>query len=270
MNQTEFLNRYGPWAVVTGASDGIGRAFAIQLGGKGINIVLVARREDRLNHLASELRTANGVETRVIVADLATASGRRQVDEGSRDLDVGLLVAAAGFGTSGDFLAADIDQERDMLEVNCSASLHQSHEFGRRFAQRGRGGIILMSSILSWQGVPRSANYAATKAYVQSLAEGLRIELAPQGVDVLSSAPGPVASGFADRANMRMGAALDADFVAQSSLDALGNKGTVIPGALSKLLTYSLLPLPRAWRTRILARVMAGMTAHQVAAPAYR
>jgi short-subunit dehydrogenase len=150
-----------------------------------------------------------------------------------------------------------------MLELNCFAVLDQCVSFGNRFVNRGAGGIILLTSLVGWQGVPLSAHYAATKAYVQSLAEALRVELELKAVDVLASAPGPVHSGFAARANMAMSAAVLPSVVARESSRPLGRKGTVIPGALSKLLTYSLSPLPRVLSTRILARVMGGMTKHQ-------
>ena len=122
-----------------------------------------------------------------------------------------------------------------------------------------RGGIILLSSIVAFQGVPGSANYAATKAYVQSLAEGLALELKPFGVDVLAVAPGPVNTGFAKRAGMHMGKALAAKDIAQVSLNALGKRTTTRPGWLSKLLGYSLAMLPRWGRTRVLKQVMRGM-----------
>ena len=123
--------------------------------------------------------------------------------------------------------------------------------------------MILLASLVGWQGVPRTAHYAATKAYVQSLAEALRIELKPKGVDVLSCAPGPVRSGFAARADMVMGAAVTPDVVAREALNSLGRKGTVVPGGLSKLLTYALTPLRRFLRSLILAQVMGEMTKHQ-------
>lgn len=265
MNATRFAMKYGPWALVTGASDGIGKAFAEQLAALGIHLVIVARRADRLNLLAQKLQQESALEIRVVAADLSTKQGVAEVNQTTNDLDVGLLVAAAGYGTSGLLLDADLDREHDMLAVNCSAVLEQCMVFGNRFATRGRGGVILMSSLLGWQGVPHAAHYAATKAYVQSLAEALRVELKPKGVDVLASAPGPVHSGFAKRAGMRMSAAVLPDVVAKASLQALGRKGTLIPGALSKMLTYSLLPLPRSMRTRVLAQVMHGMTKHQTA-----
>ena len=120
-----------------------------------------------------------------------------------------------------------------------------------------------MSSLVGWQGTPWAAHYAATKAYVQVLAEAMHAELKPSGVDVLASAPGPVHSGFADRARMRMGSAALPAVVAKETIRALGRKMTVLPGALSKLLTYSLMPLPRFLRVRIMAQVMGGMTKHQ-------
>ncbi len=253
-------SQYGPWAVVTGASDGIGREIAFRLAEAGLDLVLIARRRAALERIASEMAAAHGIKIRVLSVDLARAGAANVVEASTHDLDVGLLVAAAGFGTSGRLIDAPPQQEIDMLQVNCGAVLGLCQTFGRRLAERGRGGIVLMSSLLAFQGVPFSANYAATKAYVQSLAEALHVELAPFGVDVLASAPGPVQSGFASRAGMRMGAALKPRDVAQATLDALGRKTTVVPGLLSKVLTYGLSPLPRPARVRIMGRVLRGMT----------
>ena len=261
--ESRLRTSYGPWAVVTGASDGIGREIAIELAESGLNVVLVARRRERLERLAGQLGRGREVETRVIAADLGKTAGVESVVRGTRDLEVGLLAAAAGFGTSGPFVAGSLADELAMLDVNCRAVVALTHELGRRFAEQGRGGIVLMSSIVAFQGVPRAAHYAATKAYVQTLAEGLRLELAARGVDVLASAPGPVASGFAERADMRMTQALDPSRVARATLDALGRGATARPGWLSKLLGYSLAALPRAGRTRVMAAVMRGMTEHQ-------
>jgi hypothetical protein len=260
--QQRWRNQYGPWALVTGASDGIGREIALRLGEAGLNLILVARRREVLDRLADELAGDHGIETRVIAADLATREGLRSVTERTSDLDVGLLAAAAGFGTSGPLIEGDLESELDMIDVNCKAPLAMVHHFGRRFVERGRGGIVLMSSIVAFQGVANAAHYAATKAYVQSLAEGLQIELAPHGVDVVASAPGPVNSGFAQRADMDLGKALPPDAVAGETLAALGRRTTVRPGWLSKLLAAAL-TVPRWARVRIMATVMGGMTRHQ-------
>jgi short-subunit dehydrogenase len=258
-----FRERYGPWAVVTGASSGIGRELAISLAERGLNLVLAARNTVALDRLVGELILRRGIECRVVGVDLARETGIRSLSEATDGLDVGLLVASAGFGTSGPFLEGDLGVELEMLDVNCRSLLALSWHFGRRLAGRGRGGMILMSSIVGFQGMPNAAHYAATKAYVQTLSEAISEEMSGLGVDVLAAAPGPVRSGFADRAGMRMGAALDAADVAGPILDALGRRSTVLPGFLSKLLVYSLVAFPRRVRVRVMGRVMAGMVRHR-------
>lgn len=252
--------RYGPWAVVTGASDGIGRAIARALAEARVHVVLVARRQPQLEGLARELSASYGVQTQVEAADLAIAGQVEALIDRTRHLDVGLLVASAGFGTSGSFVDAPLASELEMIDVNCRAVVALSHAFAGRFTARGGGGLILMSSVVAFQGVPRAATYAATKAFIQTFAEGLRHELAPHRVDVLASAPGPVQSGFAARASMTMSRAVSPDAVARETLAGLGRVGTVRPGWLSKMLGGSLMLLPRAGRVRVMASVMAGMT----------
>lgn len=257
--QTRFKERFGPWAVVTGASSGIGREFAHRLAEAGLNLVLVARRADVLADLSRELAAKHGIDARGLALDLARADAHRALADATDTLDVGLLVCSAGFGSSGPFIESNLDSETEMVDVNCRALMQQSHHFGSRFTARKRGGIILMSSLVAFQGVPGAANYAATKAYVQSLAEGLHHELAPLGVSVLASAPGPIQSGFAARARMTMGMAQTPRDVAQASLNALGGRTTVRPGWLAKGLELSLKTLPRWGRVRMMGVVMKGM-----------
>lgn len=262
---SSFARRYGPWAVITGASDGIGRAFAGQLAAQGIDVVLVARRADVLEELGAELRSTRGVQVRVVASDLTERTGVDAVLDATASLDVGLLVAAAGYGTSGRFVTLPREAELAMIDVNCRAVTELAHAFGARFAARGRGGLVLLSSLLAFQGVARASTYAATKAFVQSLAEGLRLELAADGVDVVAAAPGPTRSGFASRARMQMSFATAPDVVARETLRMLGQRTTVRPGWLSKLLEWSLRLNPRAVRVRILSQIMQGMTRHQTA-----
>ncbi len=259
-HQANRLDRYGPWAVITGASDGIGRAIATELAAEGFSLVLVARRKAILSEFAEELGAQYGTETRIIDADLGSNEGTRSVEAKTKDLDVGLLVAAAGFGTSGPFVEGDVDTELDMIAVNCGAIAALVHVFARRLVERGRGGIVLMSSLVAFQGVPRATNYSATKAYVQSFAEGLAVELSPYGVDVVASAPGPVRSGFDKRAGMTLSMAQTPEEVAKGTLRALGRRVTVRPGFLAWALETSLALLPRRGRTWMMTRVMAGMT----------
>ena len=166
--------KYGPWAVVTGASDGIGREMAHCLGRAGLNVMLVARRRALLDEIAARIAGDDGVETRVVAADLSRAHEVERIIATAAELDVGLLAACAGFGTSGPLIDAPLEPELEMIDVNCRAVLALTHAFGRRFAAQGRGGLVLMSSLVAFQGVPHAANYAATKAYVQTLAEALR------------------------------------------------------------------------------------------------
>jgi hypothetical protein len=257
-----FRHRYGPWAVVTGASDGIGLAIASQLAASGLHLILVARRESALQALAANLQAAHNIQTHVLAVDLGSDDGQKQLAAVMVAHDVGLLIAAAGFGTSGEFADSRLSEEQAMLALNVQAVLGQVHSLIPRLLARGRGGIILFSSIVAMQGVPRSAHYAATKAYIQTLAEGLHLELKPQGIDVLASAPGPVNTGFAARAQLQMEPALSADTVAAATLAALGRRMTVAPGWLSKLLHGAMFGLPRFVRAKIMQLVMRGMTPH--------
>jgi uncharacterized protein len=259
------LQHYGPWALVTGASDGIGKALATQIAAHGINVALVARDEARLRAVAADLETRHGIETAVLAADLADPHAVAHVETATSGLDIGLVVLAAGFGTTGTFLETSVADEMTLIAVNISAVSQLSHTFAGRLGGRGNGGIVLFGSIVGWQGVPGQANYAASKAYVQSLAEGLHDELKPHGVDVLAVAPGPVASGFGARAGLAMTGATAPEVVATAVLEALGRRRTVIPGARGKFLTTALRPLPRRFRSPILGRVIAGMRTPEAA-----
>jgi hypothetical protein len=253
------LTRHGPWAVVTGASSGLGRAVALELAAAGLHVVLVARREAELTALAAALPP--GAQSRVVALDLADPRAPAALDAATADLDVGLVVLNAGFGGAGPFLNGDPAADAAMLAVNCGAVLASAASFGRRLADRGRGSLVLLSSIIAFQGTPGSATYGASKAFVQSLAEALEVELGAHGVEVLSIAPGPTHTGFAARANMKLGAALHADDVARAIVRAIGGRGTRFPGWLSRLLRALTAPLPRWVAARIFGQAMAGMTA---------
>jgi uncharacterized protein len=141
--QQQFKTRYGPWAVVTGASSGIGRELALRLAEAGLNLVLVARSQAVLEQMAQDWRDRYGIEVRLVVQDLAVESSLETLAVQTQDLAVGLLVAAAGFGTSGAFLNSRLEQEIEMLNVNCLSLLGLTWHFSQRFAQQRRGGIIL-------------------------------------------------------------------------------------------------------------------------------
>jgi short-subunit dehydrogenase len=274
MNQKDVLTmndlkkRFGPAALITGASDGIGRALAEALAAQGFDLILVARRESVLHSLSQELMGKHAIKVEVIAADLSDPRATAMVLQRTRDMPVGLLVAAAGFGSIGPFVALDVAEEANMVDLNCRAVVELTHGLAQRLIDRGGGGIILFGSLFGFQGVPGSATYAATKGFVQSFAEALAIELRPQGISVLSVAPGPVGTGFAARARMHMSKTDSPQAVARASLAALPGGGTHRPGVLSKLLGWSLAILPRWARVRLLGLIAGGMRAREPATKA--
>lgn len=250
---------YGPWAVITGASDGIGRAIAGRAASAGINVVLAARSQDRLEELAADLARTHRVDARTVAVDLSRPEGPATLIAATQDLDVGLAVLAAGFGGARSFVESSPAEEHEMIAVNVGAVAQLAQFYVSRMVARGRGGIMLFGSVLGWQGVPGQANYSATKAYVQALGEGLHGELKPRGVDVLCVAPGPVHTGFAARAGMTLPIATTPNVVAEAAWGALGKRVTVVPGVQAKAMTAGLKTLPRYVRSVILGRVMASM-----------
>lgn len=179
--------KYGPWAVIAGASDGTGEGFARELAAMGINLVLVSRRKEVLTALGEELKAAHGIEYRVMVQDLmAPGAGKAMVDAAS-DLDVGLYVSNAGADAVGvAFLDDTPERWHGMVNMNVNAVIDTCHGFGTRMKQRGRGGLLIMSSGSALGGIPMLGIYASTKAFEAVFCEALWGELKPLGIDVLS------------------------------------------------------------------------------------
>ena len=185
-----FVERYGPWAVVAGASEGIGASFSRKLAARGLNLVLVARRAEPLETLATELRDQHGVEVRVQPLDLGSADAVSKLGAAIEGLDVGLLIYNAAYSPIGAFIDIEVEEHLKAVDINVHGPLRLSHYFGRRLVERGKGGIILVSSMSGFQGTAMVGNYAATKAYDTVLAEGLWYELRRHGVDVLACVAG--------------------------------------------------------------------------------
>ena len=181
-----FVHQYGPWALVTGASSGIGAEFARQLAAEGFHVALVARREVLLNELAAELSRCFGVESRVVVLDLSDDTAVDYLGNAVRDLDIGFVVSNAGTGNPGHFLKQDHLEQLRLFRLNALSHLNIAHLFGKRLAQRGGGGLLLGGAMGAAHGIPFSANDAGAKALVQSLGESLHVELRRQGVRVMT------------------------------------------------------------------------------------
>jgi len=225
-----FRDKYGPWALITGASAGIGAEFARQLSAKGINLILVARRKERLEELAAELKDRNNIEVKTIAVDLSRPDFMSSVRSTVQTLEVGLLVNNAGFGLVGPFLQNDLERELEMLNVNCRAPLILTHVLGKEMVKRKRGGIIIVSSTSGFLATPFMTHYAATKAFDLSLGEGLWYELKEHGVDVMALCPGGTSTEFHQIAGIRGVMAMPVELVVTQALKSLGKKASLING----------------------------------------
>ena len=230
-----FPERYGPWAVVAGASEGIGASFSQRLASRGLNLILVARRAAPLEALADDLRDQHGVEVRVLPLDLGSASAVQELDAAIDDLEVGLLIYNAAYSPIGAFIEIEVEEHLKAVEVNVHGPLRFSHYFGRRLAKRGKGGIILMSSMSSYQGTAMVANYAATKAYDTILAEGLWYELRRHGVDVLACIAGatltPNYESITEQIPTKgLARPMGPDEVTEQALEDLGKRPSAVSG----------------------------------------
>ncbi|MBK9034177.1 MAG: SDR family NAD(P)-dependent oxidoreductase [Myxococcales bacterium] len=260
----DFATRYGTWAVVTGASSGIGAEFARQLAAAGVAVVLVARRRDRLTTLAAELAHAHRVDSRVLPLDLADPGAAAALADGVADLDVGLVICNAGTSWKGGFLDHDPADQRRMIEVNCQAPVAVARALGPGLTARGRGGLIIVSSTGAFQGLPWSAVYGATKAFDLLLGEALAVELRPAGVDVVTLCPGgtdtegPMNTGV-DPAKSPV-KLMPVGPVVRAALAGLGRRTLVIPGAVNRVGVTALRVVPRGVAARTAGRIMKRVT----------
>ncbi|WP_299524907.1 SDR family oxidoreductase [Winogradskyella sp.] len=256
---------YGSWSLITGATSGIGRELALKLGESGFNLVITGRRKNLLDALKQQLVEAYKVDVVAIAGDLSAEIDVIHLIEETEHLNLGIVILNAGFGTSGKFINSNLDDELNMLNLNCKAVLILTHHYANKMKSlSNKGAIVLLSSMVAFQGVPNATNYAATKAYVQSLGEALHLEFKSEDIDVLCAAPGPVETGFSARADMKMNSASNPKDIATSIIKAIGKKSTVFPGLLTKFLVYNLRMTPRWGKIRIMGKVMQGFTKHQI------
>jgi hypothetical protein len=186
---------HGKWALVTGASAGIGVALARELGRRGAKLILTARRAERLKSLAAEF-AAQGIETRIVVADLNDPAGPQQIYDATNDLTVDILINNAGLGQYGAFYSSQPEQEVSMVRVNCEAVVRLSRLFVPRMVERRRGWVLVVASTASFQPLPYLSTYAATKAFDRFFALGLAEEVAQYGIHVTALCPGTTESEF--------------------------------------------------------------------------
>jgi short-subunit dehydrogenase len=245
-----FSDKYGPWAVVAGASEGIGEAFARALASHGVSLVLVARRLAPLSELASSLT----VPTVTVAADLA--AGLEPIFAATASLEVGLVVANAAYAPSGPFVGLSADDVHRVVAVNCDALVGLANHYLPPMVERRRGGLIVMSSAAGLQGGPLLSVYAASKSFGATLAEGLWWEMRPHGVDVLTCVAGAVSTPGLSRASQRSApGTVTPSVVASAALAGLGKGPRVVPGAFMRMSTVLMSRLiPRRLAIGVMAR----------------
>jgi short-subunit dehydrogenase len=259
----DFKQQYGPWAMISGASAGLGEEFAKQLAAKGLNLVLLARRTERLEALGKSLSEQYGIEYRAVSADLADPDFLPPVADQTEDLEIGLLINNAGFTNNGDFLDNDLEAEIRLVDVNCRAAVILAHHYGQGMRARKRGGIIFTASIAGFAGIPFWANYSASKSFDLKLAEALGAELKPHGIDVLALCPGSTYTEFATYDGLISNLlTMKAKPVVSGALKGLGRKRTWVAGFLNRANVFFTRLLPRKWNSVLFGFVVRDIVKH--------
>lgn len=236
----DFAEKYGPWGIVCGGSDGLGAAFARALASRGVNLVLVARRADVLGAFAQEIRQRYDVEVLTVTLDLTDPDAMARLSAVTADLEVGSLIAnAGGDDSSAAFLDKDLDTHLALVKRNCVGVLEAAYRFGGPMVARGRGGVVLVTSRVAWAGGATLAAYGATKAFDLILAEGLWAEWHDRGVNVLglvvTATDTPSLHRVLDAKGGSYGDLADPDDVAATALDHLADGPTWMCGSADPL-----------------------------------
>jgi short-subunit dehydrogenase len=257
-SELKFSERYGAWALIAGASEGLGAAFARALSERGVSLILVARRKEPLEALAEEVRGASGMEVRCYEGDLASSTFLETLQKECRTLDLGVVVCNAAQAPIGDFITRDVDDLARVVDVNVRAPLLLLRGLLPEMMARGRGAAILMTSMTGHLGTPRIAAYAASKAFLRVLGESLWYELKDKGIDVIACSCGAVRTpGYTMAAGKEAPGTLDADQVVKQAMRQLGTGPVVMPGFINKLAT---LVMTRLLPKRAAVAVLAGST----------
>ncbi|NMB80505.1 MAG: SDR family NAD(P)-dependent oxidoreductase [Ignavibacteria bacterium] len=234
----DLKNKYGSWALITGASSGIGEEFAKVLASKGINLLLVARRKERLQKLSDELISLYGIEVVISNVDLTSEKFLDQIIRDVDEREISILINNAGIGKPGEFVDEEMVYDIDLIKINCLAPLVLANYFGKKMIRGKKGAILFLGSIVAYQPTPYMASYAATKSFNYSLGNSLWHELKNHGIDVLTINPGNTSTEF-NRMVLNDQSVLTrtAQQVVATSLKALGRKPNVVDGFINKIIT---------------------------------
>jgi short-subunit dehydrogenase len=233
--------KFGPWAIVTGASSGIGKEFSRQLAANGLNIVLVARRLELLRELGQNIEREFGAQSRAVQVDLSDEKFIGTIKEATQDLDIGVVVSNAGTGNPGPFIEKNRDDLLIDVRLSVTAHLELCHYFAPFLVKRGHGGILLVGAMGASHGVPYMANSGAAKAYVSALGQALHFELKDQGVHVTVLTPGfidtPVIPKLLEDPGALPMKPMPAERCVREGLEALqANRAVYIPGLLNRIM----------------------------------
>lgn len=236
--------KYGNWALVTGASSGIGKCFAEKLAAKGFNLVLVARNGEKLQSVSGHLSDKYPVKIHVIMADLSEESSVQEIIHKTSEIPIGLLINNAGYSLTGNFINDDIESQTKLMKINSLVPMQLCYHFGKQMAMNKNGGIINVSTVSALMPLPFWTVYSASKSFLKSFSESLWYELKPHGVDVLALCPGAVKTEFYRTAQVRQ-TGLTVHAVVNAGLYYLGKKPSVIVGMNNKQISgiMGLLPL---------------------------
>jgi len=237
-----YKEKYGNYALISGGSSGIGKAIATELASKGLNLILVARREAELQQAAKEIKAKHPIEVVCIVADLLTDEGMQTVKRETEAFQVGLLVPAAGLEENGAFEKNSLEKELRVIKLNVSVTMELTHHFVQKMIPRKKGGVLLIASLSGHMPNPYFANYAGTKAYVLNFGASLYAELQSKGIDVTVLSPGltktpMTADNGVDWSKTPM-TAISPEQVAQTAVNALGKKLVAVPGFKNKMMAF--------------------------------
>ncbi len=232
--------KYGKWALITGASSGIGEEFARKFSGLGFNLIIVARRFDRLQKLKTELEQKNNVEVIPLEIDLSEENFITKLIPIINEKEIGILVNNAGFGYRKDFINSDVETDVKMIKVNCIAPTIITHHVLSQMIERKKGALIFLGSLVAFQPTPTTALYAATKAFDAFLGNALWYELKKYNIDVITINPGGTETEFHQVAKSTMGPfPRTSQQVVDTTLKALGKKPSVVDGLFNKILAFS-------------------------------
>lgn len=237
---TAYKEKYGDWALITGATSGIGAEIAKQLAEKGLNIVLVARQKQELERQTIVIKQKYGVQAMYISADLSTREGVEKVTQINKP--IGLLVLAAGMEVNGAFEKTALEKELQMVQLNVTSTLHLTHHFSKDMVTRKKGGILLIASLAGHMVNPYFSNYAATKAYVLQLGASLYGELKSKGIDISVLSPGLTNTNMTADSNVNWDKLPMKEMAPQKTakiaIEGLPKRFLSIPGTWNKMLTW--------------------------------